>query len=112
VDPGRLAGVVGRRAAGQPLSEERRRRLAAARDALAGFDRRPATPLWLLPATAAGVDPAADLAAEMRLVADPCAAAAVAWDEAAEPVARLVRAARLVRLEAADALDPERHLPW
>ena len=112
VDPGRLAGVVGRRAAGQPLSDERRRRLAAARDALAGFDLRPATPLWLLPATESGVDPAADLAAEMRLVADPCEAAAVAWDESAEPVARLVRAARLVRLESADALDPERHLPW
>jgi len=108
VDPARLAGVVAQRRAGAPLAEARRARLEQARAELAAFDAHRQGPLWLVPAREEG----SDLMAAARLAADPCGAAAAAFDEAAEGVARLVRAARLIRLEAAAALDPERHLPW
>ncbi len=108
LDSGRLSGVVGQRRAGAPLAADRRERLELARAELAAFDAARNGPIWLVPAREEGED----LMAVVRLAADPCAAAATAFDEAAAAVARLVRAARLVRLEAADALDPDRHLPW
>lgn len=108
VDSGRLSGVVGQRRTGAPLESARRERLEQARAELAAFEAQRHGPIWLVPAREEGDD----LIAAVRLAADPCGAAAAAFDEAAEAVARLVRAARLVRLEAADALDPERHLPW
>ena len=95
VDPERLAGVMGHRKAGRPMGAERRARLGAARATLAGFGASQPEPRLATAATAG----------------DACAAAATAFDAAAAEVAVVARAARVVRLEAADAFDPERHLP-
>jgi len=95
VDPARLAGVVAHRKAGRPMGPERRARLAAARDTLAGFAATRAEPVLAGAATAA----------------DACTAAAAAFDLAAAEVTGFARAARVVRLESADAFDAERHLP-
>jgi len=107
VDPGRLAGVVAHRRAGQPFSDERRAALVAAREALAAFSTETPASLWIVPRGAA---PIAVVGAPF-VSDDPCAEACVAFDRAADEVNRLVRAARLVELERNGVYDPELHLP-
>ena len=107
LDAGRLGGVVAHRRSGDPLAEERRQRLEAAREHLLGFEAAPADPLWVLPT---GVD-VRELGGRVLHADDPCAAAYAAFDDAAAAVAVLARAARRVRLETAGAFEPERHEP-
>ncbi|HSM13017.1 MAG TPA: hypothetical protein VLA66_03040, partial [Thermoanaerobaculia bacterium] len=108
VDAEKLAGIVSHRRSGEPLAEERRSGLERARRQLGEDPSAPGEPQWLL---ARGLEPR-ELGSSVRFVDDPCAAAARAFDRAAAEVALRVRAARLVSLEAANALDPDRHLPW
>lgn len=108
LDADRLSGVVSRRRAGEPLDDRRRERLTSARAALAAFEERAPEPLWVVPAGEEGED----LLTGVRIAADPCAAAVQLFDDAAAPVLALARAVRVVRLEAAEAFQPERHLPW
>ncbi len=95
LDPTRLSGVVARRNAGAPFDAQRRARIEAARATLAAFGGQSTEPILILAASAA----------------DPCPRAALAFDAAAADIAVLARAARVIRLEAADAFDPARHLP-
>jgi hypothetical protein len=107
VDAGRLADVVARRRAGEPLADERRVALQEARRLLAEIPAEPPEPRWIVPASSAPLGPAGrPFAAE-----DPCAEACAAFDRAAAQAAACVRAARRVTLEAAGAFDAERHLP-
>ncbi len=106
VDPDRLSGVVGRRRQGAAMPEARRVRLEEARRRLAELDAAAVAPLWVA-ALGDDVEPNENV----RLAADPCSEAAARFDERAESIATVVRAARIVRLEAAGAFDPGRHLP-
>jgi hypothetical protein len=107
VDPARFAELAARRAAGAPLAPERRLRLEAARDALATFAPAAAEPVWVV------ADDQRLAAGAVRAVRadDPCAEAAARFDEVAREAVALLAAARLVRLEAEGAYDPERHGP-
>ena len=110
VDTAELAHVVGRRRAGTPFPEARRRRLEAARDGLKGFETA-AEPLWIV----AHGENLTDLGAPARVAGDArdlCAMAAAAFDEATREAVELARAVRVVRLEAAEAFAPERHDAW
>lgn len=107
LDPERLSGVVAHRRSGAPFAAERRRRLEAARARLEDFGRELGEPIWI----ASAADAAQVPGASARRAADPCAAAAESFDAAAARVAELARAARLVRLEAADAYESDRHGP-
>ena len=106
-DPERVAAVAERRSSGEPFDPERRRRLQSARARLAGVDVIGGEPLWIVPPSLA----VGDLDAPSRTAADPCAVALTAFDELAGALTPLIAAARLVRLEAADAFVAERHLP-
>lgn len=110
VDTAELAHVVGRRRAGAPFPEARRRRLEAARDSLKGFETA-AEPLWIV----ADGECLSDLGAPARVSGDArdlCAMAASAFDDGTREVVELARAVRVVRLEAAEAFVPERHDAW
>ncbi len=110
VDTAELANVVGRRRAGAPFPEARRRRLEAARDRLKSFETA-AEPLWIV----AHGECLTDLGAPARVAGDPrdlCAMAAAAFDEGTREAVELARAVRVVRLEAAEAFVPARHDAW
>lgn len=110
VDTAQLASVVGRRRGGEPYPEARRLRLEAARDRLAAFETA-AEPLWIVAAD----ESLEALGAPAQVAAmghDLCALAGKAFDEASTEVVELARAARVVRLEAAEAFLPERHEAW
>ncbi len=110
VDAVELAHVVGRRRAGAPFPEARRRRLEVARDRLKGFDSA-AEPLWIV----GHGECVSDLGAPAQVAGDSrdlCAVAAAAFDEATRDLVELARAVRVVRLEAAEAFVPERHEAW
>jgi ferredoxin len=109
IDPSRLSAVVARRRAGNPLADERRARLEAAHALLTGFDHTLAEPLWIVAHSEFGPPSGGTLRPHVRTAVDPCRAAAAAFDELAADVLDLVRAIRTVRLEAADAFEPERH---
>ena len=107
LDAERLSGVVAHRRAGAPFAEERRLGLEVARARLAAFGREPGEPVWIVAEAGAGEPPRAGA----RTAGDPFAAAAERFDAAAAEVAELVRAVRRVRLESAEAYEPERHGP-
>ena len=73
-------------------------------------------PTWWCSTTAASPSWApgspASPAGGWRRSSDPCVDAAVRFDAEAEEVARVLRAARLARLEVAGDYDPARHDPW
>lgn len=108
VDPSALSRVVAHRRAGTPIPDDRRQRLEAARDRLAGYVATGDEPLWIVPPGEA----TADLGAPAMVATEGCAAAMRAFDEATREIVDLARAVRIVRLEAAQAFDAERHGPW
>ncbi len=108
VDATALARVVAHRRSGPALPEPRRQRLEAARDRLAAFASAGDGALWIVPPGVA----TGELGASSRVATGVCDAAAEAFDEASAGAVALGRAARLVRLEAAHAFQPERHELW
>ncbi|HEX9799087.1 MAG TPA: ferredoxin [Thermoanaerobaculia bacterium] len=107
VDAGRLSEVVAHRRVGEPLADERRAGLEAARTLLAELPHDAPEPRWIVPPSFAPLG----LGGTPFLAEDPCAEACAVFDRAAEQAAARVRAARRVTLEAAGAFDPEHHLP-
>lgn len=120
VDAGALAGVVSARPGAGGMAAERRERLEAALAVLAGVGQKTRADGAVgfgRPARVAVHDGALWATAEppgweLEAAEDPCAAAAARFDAEAEELARVLRAARLARLEAAGDYDPARHDPW
>ncbi len=118
VDPSALAGMLDERSGGTALPPKRREGLEGA---LAAFDEylgaQAAPALILVHDGEHGIPGCEALEAGSGgwLVEhrdDSCTAAAEIFDRQAEAVARVLRAVRRVRLEAADKYDPERLDPW
>ncbi len=127
LDPAALSGVLDRRSGGTALSDRRKQRLEGALAALEEYLAAAAAPALILVHDGRhGIDGCETLAAErlrasgatglgswrVELHDDPCAAAAEIFDREAAALARVLRAVRLVRLEADGKYDPERLDPW
>ncbi len=127
VDPAALSGMLDRRSGGAALTPRRKQRLEDARLALEEYLAAEAPPALILAHDGRhGIGGCETLAAErsraagatglgswrVELHEDPCAAAADILDQESAALARVLRAVRLVRLEAAGKYDPERQDPW
>ncbi len=117
VDPSALAGVLDERSGGTVLQPKRREGLENALASLEKYLAASASPAPILVhddeqgiAGCAGLE--LDGAWRIERHEDPCAAAAEIFDRQADAMARVLRAVRRVRLEAADKYDPERQDPW
>lgn len=107
IDPSRLAGLTTANRGRAGLSDERRARLAAARETLDRFIANGATP----PVTVVGAECDAPEGCTAVASDAPFAAAAGRFDAAAEELAAVLRALRTARLELAGDYDPARHGP-
>lgn len=128
VDPSALSGLLGERRGGVPLPAERVRALEEGLELLReAVESPPGTrPILVhngtLPRLVAPLEAAVEGVIDESAAppsgfepwttlesSDPCAVAADLFDRKAEAAARLLRAARRVRLEAAGDYDPARH---
>ncbi len=118
VDPAALSGVLDSRAGGTALTPRRKERLEGALAALEEFLAAESAPALILALNArhdiSGCEALESGDGEWRVEQhdDPCAALADIFDREAAALARVLRAVRLVRLEAAGKYDPERQDPW
>ncbi len=117
VDPSALAGVVGARPGAAALPNERRQRLErAAADLRAFADGKRGPEIVVVhddqDAGPTGAGEGGYAGWRIVVADDPCAEAAGRFDEASAEIARLLAAARLVRLESDGVYDPARHDPW
>ncbi|MFP3940942.1 MAG: hypothetical protein ACLF0P_11595, partial [Thermoanaerobaculia bacterium] len=119
VDASALAGLLGERRGTVRLGEERRHALEEAAELLrqaAEDDETPPVVVhddsqpWVAEPVWTGCGDAVRCWTALRST-DPCAAAVELFDKEAAKIARLLAAARRVRLEAAGELDPELHGP-
>ncbi|HVS01589.1 MAG TPA: hypothetical protein VMT16_02380 [Thermoanaerobaculia bacterium] len=108
LDPSALAGTLARRRSAPPLPEPRRRELAAAVALLRRFVEGTPSPRLIVPkgTAVAGLE-----GWPVSPAADPCAAAAKAFEREAGAVAEVLRSVRRLRLEVAEQYDADRHEP-
>ena len=109
-----LSGIVDRRAGGAPLAEGLRRRLEQALETLESLDGEAPQPVLCVTDGALpdlfGVD---ELPGWRVVVSDdPCREAGERFEAAAEEMARVARARKLVRLAAEGRYEPARHDDW
>ncbi len=116
LDSSALVGVLDERPGGTALEAPRRERLEEALAALEEHLADGGPPALVLVHDGrhdlAGVEELAAGEWRVETADDPCAAAAEIFDREAERTARLLRAARRVRLESAGRFEAERHEPW
>jgi hypothetical protein len=113
-DPSALAGAVGATEGSEPLPAERRARLQKVLELLDGEalvgDERPIT--LIHDGSLAGRAKKHLKGWHVEQSEDPCASAALRFDEAASALAEVLRAERVGRLEHEGQYDPARHDPW